>query len=407
MRIALVTAVAVAGLAGAAIADDVAKPKPRPVPVPVKPPAVKEIGITAAWRFVPTNGFVDDPIATDGKRLAFAVADTARAELHAVDLATGTELAPPIDLSAVSTKPLQLAWVGDHVLVVGTSGEAQHAFLVDLDGKDGKGKPLKTPFLHKTPTADRATFVVRDGKPVVALYKLLPIKTGNRHTVELRAADTGKRVGAVKSIDVDAANKSAKLDFTINHWTDGNTRAVGRKGGVWVKAENQRSPDVEAVYDVPAGKFVSTKDIPDLMENRTRFSVLEAAGGKELFVKQSADLTELELWQGGVKTVLALDQPHGLYDAARSFDVAPGPRGPWIALQIDPVNAEAVKKQKADVEYWDLFEVEGAKATRRARIWAGGTRYRFGFAGDKLWVIDRNVGFDRGGKSLAVYALTP
>lgn len=408
MRIAYaVSVVAVAGLAGAATAEEVAKPRPRPVPVPVKPPAQREVGLTAAWRFVPTSGFVDDPIASDGKRLVFAVSDMARAELRAVDLAAGTELAPPVDISAVTTRPLHLAWIGDHVLVIGTSGEAQLAALVDLDGKDAKGKPLASPVLHQTPAADRATLVVRDGKSLIALYKTTPIKTGTRHSIELRAAATGKRVGAIKSLDLDGADKNAKLDFTVNHWTAGFTRAVGRKGGVWVKAENQRSPDVEAVYDVPTGKFVATADIADLLENRTRFAVLKDAGGKELFVRQSADLTQLELWQDGTKTVLALDQPQGLYDATRSFDVAMGPEGPWIALQIDPVNAEAVKRQKADVEYWDLFEVEGAKATRRARIWAGGTRFRFGFAGDRLWVIDRNIGFDRGGKSLAVYAVTP
>src|SRR5688572_15786603 len=120
MRIArILIAVAGVGFAGAAIADE-AKPKPRPVPVPVKPPAEREVGLAQAWKYVPANGFVDDPIATDGKRLAFAVADMAKAELHAVDLATGTDVAPPVDITVVTTKPLALAWVGDHVLVIGT-----------------------------------------------------------------------------------------------------------------------------------------------------------------------------------------------------------------------------------------------------------------------------------------------
>src|SRR5213075_2060307 len=119
------------------------------------------------------------------------------------------------------------------------------------------------------------------------------------------------------------------------------------------------------------------------------------------------DLSQLELWQDGVKTVVTIDQPMVAYgDPRKSLDYAPGPKGgAWLALQVDPVNVEAVKRKKADVEYWDLYEVQGDKATRRARLYAGSQRLRFGWAGDKLWVLDRNVGFDRGGKSLAFYTL--
>jgi hypothetical protein len=388
----------VAGPAKPALAKRVpAKPSPaNPAPV----------GLTETFRFAPAAGFVDDPIGTDGTRVAFVVADTAgTAELHVVGL-DGVEVAPPIDLAPVTLKPIALAFVGDRVLVIGGETDAQMAALIDLDGMDAKGKPLKSRIVYRTPTANRITALDRAGKRVLALYTAEPIKTGIRHTIELRAAETGKRVGKVKTLDVDGSGANAKLDFRTNHWIAGGTRVVGVKGGTWNKQEDQRSPDVEATYDLVAGKFVSTAAIPDPIAQRKRFNVLAAAGGVDAFARLKEDLSELELWRDGDKTVITLDQPLIYYgDPRRSLDYAPGPNGPWIALQIDPVNVEAVKKQKADVEYWDLYEVDAGKATRRARLPAGGQRLRFGWAGDRLWVVERNVGFDRGGKSLAFYSV--
>jgi len=379
-------------LGGGAIAHadngtPVAKPAGKAMPV---------VGATEVFRFTPATGFVDDPIGTDGTRVAFVVADTAgTAELHVIDRA-GAELAPAIDLAPITVKPRALAFVGDRVLVIGGDPDAQLAGLVDLKGK----------LLYKTPTATRITLVTRDGKPRLALYTSEPSKLGTRHAVELRAVETGKRIGKVRALDVDGAGKNAKLDFRINHWTTGFTRVVGIKAGTWNKRENQQSPDVEATYDLVSGKFVATADIPDLLAQRKRFAVLEAADGADAFVRLKEDLSEVELWQDGQRTGIALDQPLVLYgDPRRSLDLAAGPAGPWIALQIDPVNVEAVKRKKADPEYWDLFQVDGAKATRRARLPAPGQRFRFGFAGDRLWVLERNVGFDRGGKSLALYTL--
>jgi hypothetical protein len=374
----------------AAWADTPAKIKPAPKTGP-------NVGLTETYRFTPAAGFVDDPIASDGTRVAFVVSDTAgTAVLHVINF-DGTEVAKPIDLAPVTLKPTALAFAGKGVLVIGGEADAQLAALVNLDGK----------VVYKTPEVDRASIVTRGDKLQVALWRSEPSKIGTKYSVELRAADTGKKVGKVKAVEVDGTGTNAKLGFKISHWTTGFTRAVGIKDGTWNKVEDQRSPDVEATYDVTTGKFVSTAPIPDLLAQRKRFTVLEAAGGKDTFVRMKDDLGEIELWQDGQKTAVTLDQPIVAYgDPRKSLDYAPGPKGAWIALQVDPVNVEAVKRKIADLEYWDLYEVgDGGKATRRGRLFAGGQRLRFGWAGDRLWVLDRNVGFDRGGKSLAFYTM--
>ena len=42
---------------------------------------------------------------------------------------------------------------------------------------------------------------------------------------------------------------------------------------------------------------------------------------------------------------------------------------------------------------------------RRARILAPKTKLRWGWVGDTLWVMEKNVGFDRGSKMITLYRL--
>src|SRR5262245_56395148 len=226
---------------------DTSKPKK----VVLAPKTGPNVGVTDGFKFTPATGFVDDPIASDGTRVAFVVSDTAgTAELHVINF-DGSEVAKPIDLAPVTVKPTALAFAGKGVLVVGGEADAQLAALVNLDGK----------VVYKTPEVDRASIITRGGKLQVALWKNEPSKVGTKYSVEIRAAETGKKVGKVKTVEVDGASKNEKLGFKISHWSHGFTRAVGIKDGTWNKVEDQRSPDVEAVYDFPTGKFVSTAPI--------------------------------------------------------------------------------------------------------------------------------------------------
>ena len=70
------------------------------------------------------------------------------------------------------------------------------------------------------------------------------------------------------------------------------------------------------------------------------------------------------------------------------------------------MNAEAVARKRADPEYLDVFKLADGKATRKARVLAKGIRHRFGAAGEqRFWLIERNAGFDRGGKTFTLYQL--
>src|SRR5262249_27578570 len=151
------------------------------------------------------------------------------------------------------------------------------------------------------------------------------------------------------------------------------------------------------------GTWIRDEPIADLMEQTHRLYVLSAMTDAKLFARVN-EQNQLELWRDGAPALVTLDQPLEVYDPA-SVSVAMKGDKVWIGIQVDPVNLPAVKRRKADPEYLDLFEVDGAKAVRKGRVFAPKKKLRWGWAGDILWVMEKNLGFDRGSKGLTMYKL--
>jgi hypothetical protein len=377
-----------------AVAFANAQPKPAP---PV-------IGATEIMKVTTPTGFVDDVVAYNNQRLAYVVADAStKAELHVVQFGCTTCIDAKqeiiVDIAPITLRPTTLRLLGQRALVIGASDDGnQVAALVDLTKRDAKP-------VYKLGPATHITLITRDGRPSLAVHKAVATKVGTRHDVELFSIETGKRTAKGRSIELaDALDK--KLDFRVNHWSDGWTRASGLKGGEWVKKENQRSPDTEATYDLIAGKFVENKPIRDLMEQRKRHQILADAAGQLDFLRMKHDNTAVEIWRRGVASAATLDQPLSQYDLKSLQGIINTDGSSWIVLKVDPVNAEAVARQKADLEYLDVYRAapDGA-ATRKARFIAKGVRYRFGVVDDHFWLLERSSGFDRGGRVLTVYRL--
>lgn len=372
---------------------------------PKQAPLAAVSGANEIMKITTPAGFVDDVVAYDNQRVAYVVADTStKAELHVVQLGCAkcvdTKQEIVVDLAPVTLRPTALRLLHQRAFVIGQTEDGnQVAALIELANKSA------TP-VYKLGPANHITLITRDGKPAVAVHKVLTTKTGTSHEVELFALDSGKRIAKGKPFELDKdANK--KLDFHVNHWGDGWTRAVGLKGGEWNKKENQRTPDTEATYDLVAGKFVDGKPIGDLFEQRKRYQTLADAGGQLDFLRMLPDNSAIELWRGGKAIKVMLDQPLPQYDT-KSLQGVINPDGTaWIVLKVDPVNAEAVARKKADPEYLDVFRVGGdGKATRKARVLAKGLRHKFGVIDNSMfWLLERSSGFDRGGRALTVYQL--
>lgn len=356
------------------------------------------VGAQAVATATASSGFVDDVFASDGERYGYVVADgTNAAALHVATVGKPDEQI--VDLSTVTLQPIAMTFVGPRVFVVGINEGKQVAALVELEGKDKK-KPAGTA-LYRVGPAEHITLIVRDGKPRIAVHRQAE-QTGNTtHTVELVALENGRRVAAGKALVVDAQGEDKRLGFRVNHWSAGFTKAHGIKAGEWDRKENQKATDQEAVLDLVTGKLEKTK-ITDLFDQKRRFTALATANGGLDFVRMSQTNTNVELWRGGKMTNLALDQKLTDYDPkSLQFD------GDWLALKVDPVNAEAVARKRADPEYLDIFQIVDGKGVRKARVLAKGVRHRFGAAGARFWLLERNAGFERGGKRITLYALMP
>lgn len=376
-------------------------PQGTPAPVPSRPAVAPLVGSTEIIKLTTPTGFIDDVVAAEEGRLAYVVADAAsKAELHVYTHATKQEVL--VDLAAVTLHPVGLTLVGQRAFVVGrTEDGSQIAALVELAAK-GK-KPAGT-VVYKLGPANAITVITRDGKQRVALHKAASSNGGTRHDVEVVAIETGRRVGVAKPFELDSTGKNAKLDLKVNHWSDGMTRAYGIKAGEWDRKEDARGPDVEVTYDLISGKLVDKKKIEDLFEQRKRFQAMTEGGKRLDFVR--IDNKGLELWRAGKGKKIELDQPLTNYDTKSMQGIVTADGSAWVILKMDPVNADAVARKKADPEYLDVFRVSSdGKGVRKARLFAGGMRHRFGIIGDKFWLIERNNGFERGGRSLALYSL--
>ncbi len=394
---------------------DKQQPKPAPAPGPTKPgptkplpppspkPNVPEVvSATEVVKLTATGGFVDDPIAADDTRLAYVVADAAnKAELHVYTHATKAEVV--IDLAAVTLTPIELAFVGKRLLVIGRTDNGSHmAALVELDPK------AKKPVVYKLAPAVDMSIITRDGAKRLAVHRVGSGANGAiRHDVELVSLESGKRVGAARSLEIAEDGTNAKLGFRVNHWSDGYSKAHGIKQGEWDRKENERAPDFETTYDLVTGKFVDKQKIGDLFEQRRRFQTLAAEGtnGRTDIIRMNWDNATVQLWRAGKLRTIELDQAITQYDPGSLQGVMNADGSAWLMFKVDPTNAEAVARKKADPQYVDIFRVaaDGKTATRKARVLAHGVRMRFGAVGDKFWLVERNTGFERGGKWVALY----
>jgi hypothetical protein len=387
---------ALAGMTAVAVADG------KPDAKDAKPALPALVGAIEVVKITPPTGFIDDPVALEAQRFAYVVSDTTdKAELHVTTFEPRSDIV--IDLTPVTVHPIAVELVGDRAFVVGMVEEGkQIAALVELGAKGKKPGAVA----YKLGPATHITVVERDGKPRAVLHRSTQIAERTRHEAELYALDTGKRIAAGPPLELDGKNANAKLEFRVNHWADGMSRAYGLRGGEWDPKENQRTPDAEIMYDLTTGKFSDRHAITDLFEQHKRYQILADAGGRLEFVHMTWDNAAVQIWHQGKSRAVELDQPIQNYDPKSLQGKVLADGTAWFALETDPVNPDAVARKKADPPYLDVFHAgSDGKAVRKARVLAPGTHHRFGVAGDRFWLVEKSPSFDRGGKSVAVYTL--
>lgn len=396
-RIVSVLALVMA-MAGGVAAQGAAKVAP--VPATTQHPVL--VGAEEVTKVSAPSGFIDDAVAAEADRLAYVVADsTTKAELHVLTLSTKQEVV--IDITKTTLTPVGLAFAKDRVIVIGEQDDGKFiAAAVELTAKS-KTKPMGT-VAWKSAPATHITLITRDGKQRLAHHNVTTSGSTTKHEIQLLALETGKRAGSLRSLSLEN-DTNAKLSFKVNHWSEGWTKATGIKAGEWDKKEDQKLPDAEATFDLVTGKLGPRVEIKDLYEQRRRFQALAEANGEGNFIRYGFDNTSLQLWNGGNVRTLELDQPSANYDRKTLQGLVLPDGSAWIAFKIDPVNPDAVARKKADPEYLDLFYVAAGetKAVRKSRVLSSKIRRRLFVAASGFLLLERNQGFERGGKTLALY----
>jgi hypothetical protein len=412
--VAMVSSVALLGTVGTAQAI-------RPAaPVAATPSAL----LPESWLQIrPSAGFVDDIIWADATSLVYLVTDGAtKIEAHVVNLSTKAEIV--VDLPTSLLSPVAIRIVDDKLVVIAKNGSKRVVQWVKIAATVDSGKPGKAK-LAAVPKAPgeyaAAEFIDYKGKPAVSLFSAKESGKSSSLSVQVLDAGTGKRIAKSRSLTTDSPGvalargwiDASSLNFKIYYWTEGRTKAHGIKGGVFVKADDRRGADQEAVYDMLTGKFVIEKPIADLTSLRKRFESLptslapESLSVASSFVRITKNLAGIEVWQSAqMREVEGV--PLSKYKTS-SLSSAIDPDGTiWLGLSIEPTNAAALAAKTVDAAMFDVYKVSpgGTRAERAFRIAADNKDFAIGRSGGAMWLAERNRGISRGSKSVEVRLIT-
>jgi hypothetical protein len=419
------------------------------VAVGVVPPATArqvDVGApqpaTARLSVKPDKGFVDDAFALDpsGSRVVLIRTDREefqRVEIHDLDAAKpepatagaakasvrGFDLVPP----SRGVESIAFLPDGASLLLVGPGPDGGRvAEAMDLSGKV-LGKMNVPAEFAVGGTGSDAKLVTLERRPgrggevnyVVSPFKLPSLKAAGKARTYALGGDGLLRPSGLGPVG----------------FFDGYSKMLARRPGAYDKKKDVRQPDGQAVLDLLSGKTISTGPIDDVYSwarlmrlrpehpNRTAFVqlaganagptdqvALSAGAGAGTGTGAGKAATGVELVDpSGRLTRLELAIPFRLYDRLTLKDQeGPAPGMLTFALEVDPVNPDAVARKKADARVLDVYGVggENPRAARlRARVALSAQPIVWSVAGNRLVVLHRFKSFARGGDRLDVYDL--
>ncbi len=393
----LALGVGLLGSTGAARADKSA-PKPIEPRATLKAPA--------------GEGYFDEVFGLDdaGRRLAVIREDGATfAKLETYDLTA----APPkqtgsFDLPDKSLVPVRLELLPEGkglVLIARNKPDDSapvSAWLLDPAGKVAAKAGPATAFAR--PPSDG---------PSAGLLVAFDRKAGARgaeatYTVTPYTRDTLAPAGKPHVFRTDAAGELKSPPVRVVGFFDGYTRILGERAGAYDKATDVRDRPRETVIDALTGKTASEAEIGDLMGWEVTGQLRRDHPGQSLFVDLNQDASGVDVIDAmGKKVPATLAVPFRLYDP-KSLVVEEGPASEQLTfgLAVDPLNPDAVKRQKPDLPMLDLYAADPSKGRTKLRGRVFTPRpVTYRTRADTLVVLKRFKSFARGGDELQVFDL--
>jgi hypothetical protein len=346
--------------------------------------------------------FIDDPFAlsADGSRLAWITTDGAtKAQLHFASVGDHKS-EKTFNYGSITPERVQFL-DADRVIVVERNPETQvvHAEVFGPTGGHGKFGPV----------TDIGLGTVGGVPAIVTWHKTTTPNRGTTHTFSAYRRDNLKPLAKrVLSENPDGRIPFAASLYKPLYFLNGFATLVGQKEGGYDKAHDIRRPDVAARADVFASKLLQEKEIKDVVSFAEFTNVRKKHINETNFVRFSDDRTALELIDDSdTVTALTLPRPLAKYDP-ETLAYRPDDSGNLtISLTVDPVNAEAVKAQKADKDWLDIYHVDVKSKAVTEVVRIDGEKRPTGWyrSGSRLALLRKHKGFGRGGADLFLYEL--
>ncbi len=367
--------------------------------------------LEAEQQIKPADGYFDEAFALEpgGAHLYAIRTDGATfAKLEIVDLVTGKTTSSfdlPEGASHAPIESLEPLEGGKGVVLVAREGAAEPprftAMLVDAAGKAGAKTPDATAFGR--PAEDRSLLLAFDRKLGAhdgeATYTITPYKL-----------DTLAPAGKPRVYKTGAGGELKSPPFRLLDFNDGYARAVGERPRAYDKKSDVRAPARMAVLDTLTGKLVRVAEIADVMGWLEAAKLRARHPGRAVFADLNPNDSGVDVLDAmGTRKPVELAVPFGLYDPKSITDQeGPEPGAFTFGIAIDPLNADAIKRQKPDLPMLDLYATSAgskpdASPTLRGRVFIPrNVTWRAGWG--KVAVLKRFKSFTRGGDEIDVYA---
>jgi hypothetical protein len=356
----------------------------------------------------PAEGYFDETFALEpgGNRLYAVRTDGATfAKLEVIDLGSGKTTASfDLPKNQAAIERLEPLPDGKGVVLVTREGSAEEprfsATLFDGAGKAGAkvgpvaafGRPLES-----------------QGDLLVAFERRAGAREGDTtYTITPYKLDTLTPSGKPRVYKTTAGGELKTPPFRLLDFNDGYARAVGERPRAYDKQTDVRQPARTAILDTLTGKILREAEIGDVMAWLEAVKLRARHPGRAVFAELNQGDSGVDVVDAmGTRKPVELAVPYGLYDSKSLTDQeGPEPGALFFGIAVDPLNPEAVKRQKPDLPMLDLYGAAKAEAppTWRGRIFMPrNVTWRAGFG--KVVVLKRFKSFTRGGDELDVYKL--
>ena len=384
-------------LAAAAWAKPAATPKPLEPRHVLKPPA--------------GEGYFDDVFAidADGKRIALIRTDGATfAKLELFEVASGKPLGG-FALPGEGLFPVEMELLAGNAGVV-IVGREKHDDLAPLYAFrfDGAGKPagkIGPATAFGRPPAD----ATGRARLLVAFTRKLGTKGAEAtFTVAPYDVTTMAPAGKPRVHKVDVTGEIKPPGVRYIGFFDGYTRMLSERPGDYDKKADVRQQSKMAIIDAISGKVEKEGPIADIVGWAQTGQLRQQHLGRSVFVELNEDGSGVDVVDAmGKKQPVTLAVPFHLYDR-KSLRVEEGPTPGQLTfgIAVDPVNKDAVARQKADLPMLDVYSADVASGTAKLRGRVFIPRpVTWRSRGDVLVVLKRWKSFSRGGDELQVYDL--